>query len=423
MQWEVTDWCNHRCVHCYNYWRTEGKGKVAVTPEFHSISQRIVNEIIENRVFSVTITGGEPLVIFSEIYPYLEQLRDAGIQININTNLTLITSAIAKKLLDLGIKGVLTSLIADDPIINDELTSVPGSHKRTVRGIQIAMKNGLDVFVNMVVTQKNLDRVFPTAKYVASLGVTSFSATKAATPGNAPDFSQYRLSQEEFHRMIADLIRAQKELGIKIDSLEFYPPCAFPSVEFAKPFSHRNCTAGRTMCTVGYNGEIRPCSHAPMNYGFVNEGLSAVWQQLNPWRTDEMLPEICKDCSLRFTCGGGCRTEAYVMNKSLMAPDPYCTGKPVVVQKQRKMFKHAQSAVFRIDSTIKTRVESFGGILFRISQSWTPVSTAMLAFVKMHRNTTFTLEELSTALGVNTDQALLSLNLLISKGIIVSNGS
>ena len=121
-QWELTDWCNLLCVHCYNYWRAgKRRGKVTITPQFHATSQRVVSELVKNGVFSVTITGGEPLVVLNDVYPYLELLRDNGIQINVNSNLTLMTDKVAQKLRRLGIRGVLTSLMTDDPSLNDQL--------------------------------------------------------------------------------------------------------------------------------------------------------------------------------------------------------------------------------------------------------------------------------------------------------------
>jgi sulfatase maturation enzyme AslB (radical SAM superfamily) len=70
-----------------------------------------------------------------------------------------------------------------------------------------------------------------------------------------------------------------------------------------------------------------------------------------------MLPAVCRECSLRFTCGGGCKTEAYVASGSLSAPDPYCTGNPVVIQRTRKMLGLTPSITFHVNPVLKTREE------------------------------------------------------------------
>ena len=67
LDWEVTPYCNHNCIHCYNYWRSNREKdndelfNINVTKEwFMDIAQIIAT----NKPVSVTITGGEPLSVF-----------------------------------------------------------------------------------------------------------------------------------------------------------------------------------------------------------------------------------------------------------------------------------------------------------------------------------------------------------------------
>lgn len=182
VQWELTSWCNHFCIHCYNYWR-HGKKNV-FEPDLEAYD-KVSQALVANKVFAATLTGGEPLVALDAAFPYLTRLRDAGIVLSMNTNLTLLTPRKVEQLKELGIRSINTSLMSHDQTTNDYLANAPGAYKRIVAGIKLAIESGFYVNVNMVVSRYNLDHVFATGKYVKSLGAESFSATKVSTPDHA----------------------------------------------------------------------------------------------------------------------------------------------------------------------------------------------------------------------------------------------
>lgn len=325
LQWELTPWCNENCIHCYNFWRVGGNNNPFISPNME-VYKASSQEIVNNKIFQVTVTGGEPLAVFRQSYPFLEYLVENKISLSLNSNLTMLNKEKAKLLKKLSSCSILTSLLSGNPELNNDLTGRPNTHKDVTRGINIALNEGLYVEVNMVVTKANLSDIFSTAEYVKNLGVTAFSATKAAAPVNSKDFSEYALSQRDFQLMISELNKIKNELGLEVDSLEFYPPCAFDTQESRDLCANHICTAGKTTCTIGFDGQIRPCSHAVQTYGSILDegGLSQAWISLQPWRTDTFIPTGCNNCTLKNTCGGGCRSEAYAVSGSLKAPDPYC---------------------------------------------------------------------------------------------------
>jgi len=225
LQWEVTPFCNERCVHCYNFWREDRDENFLGGRDLLAVYERASREIVENRVFHVTITGGEPLIALKQVYPYLKYLSDNDVDISFNTNLTLLDGERVEMLKSLGVRSILTSLISGNADLNDRLANRRNTHRDVTRGIRLAINEGFLVAVNMVVTKKNLFDIFSTAEYVKGLGVTAFSATKASTPINSPDFSQYVLSKDEFRFMINELLRIRDKLDLHVDSLEFYPMC------------------------------------------------------------------------------------------------------------------------------------------------------------------------------------------------------
>lgn len=422
VQWELTPFCNERCVHCYNYWRgPKSNEKLVISPETLTTYDRASQEIVKNKVFQVTVTGGEPLSVLKQAYPYIERLTENGVGISFNTNLTILTKERARLLKNLGVRSILTSLISSDPELNDELTNRPNTHHDVSRGIRLALAEGFWVAVNMVVTKRNLFDIFSTAEYVKSLGVTAFSATKASTPINSPDFSEYALSREEFKFMINELLKVRRELGLHTDSLEFYPMCSFDTQEARDFAGNRICNAGKTACTIGFDGLVRPCSHASQTYGSITEddGLRGSWQRLQPWRTDEYTPQQCYMCPSRNRCRGGCRTEAFAIEGRLNAPDPYCDFSHVVLPLAASDAVEVDlSAKYGFHPSIKSRAEEFGGILFVAPARWQTVTNILLKFYNEHRNSNFDLQTLAYALEVSLDNIRDTARILKQKMII-----
>ncbi|KKS66876.1 MAG: Radical SAM domain protein [candidate division WWE3 bacterium GW2011_GWB1_42_6] len=164
VQWELTPWCTYNCVHCYNYWRRDERPMRVLTEDQLVVRRKTAKELLENKVFHVTLTGGEPLGVIEQVMPELRQLASAGIQMSINTNLALMTTEMGKLLKELGIRSILTSLMSADEILNDEIAQQRGAFRRTIEGIKVAVSMGLRVSVNMVVSQKNFDTIYDTGK-------------------------------------------------------------------------------------------------------------------------------------------------------------------------------------------------------------------------------------------------------------------
>lgn len=416
LQWEVTPDCNHACLHCYNYWR--GFGEEPSAPEdVCEIYRATTKEIICNRVFSVVITGGEPLLVFDQVKPYIRQLVQAGVHVSLNTNLSLFDRQIAVELKELGVRSILTSLPSFDPETNDYITQTPGSHRRITRGIRTALESGFKVAVNMVVTKVNLSQVYQTAEYVANLGVKSFAATKAATPNNCPDFSAFALGLDEFRWMLYELIKAKERLGLEsIDSLEFYPYCAFDEVTRAV-FSSRMCSAGKTNCTIGFNGQVRPCSRAEHTYGDIREGLTNAWGRMTPWRTNEWLPEQCSTCQLKNKCGGGCKVDAQRTTGDIKQPDPICDFSQLPVRLPSVWEPSPDGTEFLVNPSMVFRPESFGGILYVSSGHWALVVQELYQLFASGKEVV-SIEDIVSALGCSLNEATATVSYLVRKFIL-----
>jgi radical SAM protein with 4Fe4S-binding SPASM domain len=323
-QLEVTTECNNKCLHCYNHWRSSLTKEV---PLSLANGQKIMHMIGDAGVHEVTFTGGEPLLNFDVLAACLELTNELGIKPYLNSNLVALTKQKAKILKDLGINGVLTSVIGPNAEVHDAIAQRKGAFKRTLKGVGVAQDAGIRVSANMVVSRRNLGFIKDTAKLVASIGIKNFNATKVGCPGNCSDFSDMSLTKDQFIQYMTELVAVSKETDLKCGHLEPYPLCTLASIDGASDLESRRCPAGITTCTISSGGDVRPCSHLDVQYGnLLVDGITEVWKRMDDWRRTAYMPQSCNNCKLITVCGGGCRMESKMHSSGdLSAADPYMT--------------------------------------------------------------------------------------------------
>lgn len=412
LQWEVTPRCNHNCVHCYNYWR---KGpRLPLLPEnYEDIFTKVVDEIIENKVFAVVITGGEPLLVIETIGPFIKRLVSNGIKVTMNTNLTLLNAGKAKLLKEIGISSLLVSLPSGNSDNCDRITNRKGSLAKIIRGIRIATAHGFPVFTNMVVSRINKGDIEVTAQLAKSLGLRNFAVTRASKPVKDGWFSDEILSLVEFRQMLDELYQIEEKYGLNVDTLEANPACAYSEEHFGRV--RRFCTAGKTTATVGCNGEIRPCNRLPLVYGNISDGFSPAWGSMKICRENEWIPEACAPCKVRARCGGGCKADALIEYGDLSKPDPLCdlSNLPIL---PKKALLTVTSETFIVNPLIKIRPESFGAIAYINIANWLPI-TMELALLLLEGGI-ITTSDLARVLGVSIDSVQQTAGVLVDKKIL-----
>ena len=412
LQWEVTSLCNYKCLHCYNAWRNSQN---TIRPSKH-LYQKIADEIIANKVFYTTITGGEPIIVFDEIKPYLEQLHEAGICISMNTNASLITEDIASQLKKIGIEHVLVSVPSGNEHVCDRITQYQDSLAQTMEGIRNLLNEDISVSINMVISLENIDTIYETAKIFKDLPIRSFCATRAATPCSYKQFSKYRINREQLEAVFDKLLYIEDDLRLNVSTLEFYPYCAFNQEKHFYKFGNKMCSAGKTEAAISYDGNIKPCPHTVVSYGNINDGLRTAWKAMNSdWRTEKLIPDVCSECGYRILCAGGCKQEAYNCFHSLGSIDPLAD--PICGYKRTKKERVNLKEYYTVNANIKVRKENNNNvILFKQANKWVLIQKK-LADILLH-NKTISYQLLSERLQIDRSEYETIVLELISKHII-----
>jgi MoaA/NifB/PqqE/SkfB family radical SAM enzyme len=150
---EVTTHCNSGCPHCFARAGMQG---------YSSLSIDLVKEIITEGYAvgfrHLHITGGEPL-LWEGLFEALDYTFGIGYQsVFINTNATLLTAEIAKKIAAYKDCSISVSLDGDQPLHNR--LRGEGSYRKTVSGIETVLDAGIELVI-FTLARKSLMAALP----------------------------------------------------------------------------------------------------------------------------------------------------------------------------------------------------------------------------------------------------------------------
>ncbi len=309
--WEVTENCNHNCIHCYNYW--DDKCHNALNSE---CMDEICGFIINHNPTDVTLTGGEPFLIFENLKKYINAFSEKGISLRINCNGSLLND---ENLDYCALKNVrlMISFPSSKCTIFSSIVGNYSSYHKVIDGIKAALAKKIPVIPNIVVSSLNLFDVYDTCVFLKEkFDIDDLFISRATKPINADDnFLRFQLTNDQLDYLFDTCLKIKDEMKINVRSCGTYPFCSFNSQRIFNIFS-KGCGAGKNSYVISNSGDIRACVRDDTVYGNIfDEGFSLekTFNKMAEWRNDETIPKDCQNCNVVSICRGGCRTS----NKSL----------------------------------------------------------------------------------------------------------
>ena len=258
--WELTRRCNLSCIHCYVS-QPSGDHDELATSEVRGI----LGQLADAGCLFLAFTGGE-IFCRSDLFEILDAAVTGRFAVRVFTNGTLLTPEAAERLAGLALAGVEISLYATDPAVHDRITTVPGSHARTVAGIERCCRCGIPVTIKSPLFRHNVGEFAALKRYAAEVGAL-FKFDLLLTPGDdgAPLMREYGLSEDELYEFIR---------------VNGSPPETTPT---APEPTEALCGAGAN--TVGINpyGDVYPCLAIRQSIGSLREhSLVELWNSASP---------------------------------------------------------------------------------------------------------------------------------------------
>lgn len=413
LQWEVISDCNHKCIHCYNYWRADNLDVVR-----HSDFDAITEQIIARKPVYMAVTGGEPLLVFDEIRPCIERIINAGIRVSFSSNGTLITEEIAEFYARNNIDTVI-SFPSINPEICDAVCCSSGVVSKVKRSIEILKRHNVKATINIVITKLNLPSLWETLKAVKEWGLTARIGI-AQRPINASDeYMRYELSREDFRHIIRECIKAKRELGLDVDLSVCVPDCAFDSEEEYIAVEKGECYAGTIAYSIGTDGSVKACQCDTKTYGnILRDDFGEIYSRMSEWRNGGTIPRECESCSRVDICRGGCRVEAFARGNDRRTLPEFANldNLPVNYSRPMEIITFTDDTAFTVSDDAKFLKDYE---CYRISSGITAAYLTNDFAQWLMNNPAFTFSELMSVTGADKEELTMILNMLAKNNILI----
>ncbi|MCX7959634.1 MAG: radical SAM protein, partial [Deltaproteobacteria bacterium] len=235
----ITSRCNYRCSFCEFHRKTEEMP--------FELAVKIIYEAQNAGIKTVAFTGGEPL-LYAGIYDLVTLIKTLGMSPHITTNGALVADNY-KRLIDSGLDSISFSVDGIGETHN-RLRGVPDSFDKIEQGMKILHSvSKILLFVNMVVTKKNVSEIKSVYEFARKYNATFFF-----WPVNDIE-SLYlgeddRILYEEAVNYICNKEKCSNNMyRFLIKGIDYH----------LKKITRFRCPAFFSTINIYYNGEVMPC--------------------------------------------------------------------------------------------------------------------------------------------------------------------
>ncbi len=296
-------------------------------------ARKLIDEIAELKPGWVIIEGGEPL-LRDDLFELLSLMRQRQLEVHLITNGMLISPQILATLKQLGVK----LMISIDGATPETYQSIRhgASFEKVVQSARECVKEGLLEAINFTVLKRNYTEIPGIFELAASIGVP-----KITFIGLKPceGYPLELLSPQEYEKAISFVCQASLKTGIEcfFDEPFFWAVVRELGLTAHLPAESTGILLPSTSaCIFGEylfietNGDVKPCSFAPMTLGNVNEKpLGSIWAEMLSSPFFQQLKDCktrtgsCQSCQYLEDCKG-CRSRTYILTGDWFAADPCC---------------------------------------------------------------------------------------------------
>jgi len=353
--WEVTKGCNLRCIHC----RASATELSSPNDLSTQAALGIIDQIASTANPILVLSGGEPLYRH-DIFQLARYATDKGLRVALATNGTQVTKAVARMIVDAGVKRVSISVDGADAATHDTFRGIPGAFDAALQGLRNLRALGMSVQINMTIARHNAKQLPDVLKLAKSLGVDALHTFLLVPVGCGVDIAaEQMVAPEEYEKMLNWFYDESLTGGIELkatcaphyfrvvrqrraaerrsaEAAAMAAASATPDTEnpaaigpaemimpggtgiLLKPHGHpmgnhtghpgghpsdmnamtKGCLAGTGVCFISHEGEVFPCGYLPVIAGDLRKQSFA-----DIWENAEVFNALRDTGNLKGKCG------------------------------------------------------------------------------------------------------------------------
>jgi radical SAM protein with 4Fe4S-binding SPASM domain len=268
---EITQRCNIRCQHCYNFDRDERRPSrtspsgCEVAPELDTAEiLQLITDLHRAGCLFLSLTGGEAMV-HPDLFAFLDHAAGLNMAVHLLSNGTLLRPGMVGRLAGYpNLLRVSISLYGATAEVHDEVTQARGSFARTWAGVRLLQARGIVVRVKFIVMRGNAHQM---EEMVAQADAAKLPYTVDFTVTARHDGTRGSLDNRIDRRQLEQLCHGPLRHMIRLGAER-----TFTATEFA-------CNCARGNCAVSAQGDVQPCISVPLVAGNIRkQPFAEIWR-------------------------------------------------------------------------------------------------------------------------------------------------
>ena len=321
---EVTQACDHACVHCYNYWNHPAYNR-PLLPDGDDLRPLLAHVLDQVECSNVTLTGGEP-TLRADLPELVGFLAARGHSVNLISNGHRLSDTLVDALIGRGVSLFELPLLSYRREVHDGMSAAPGAFDAVLAALaEIRRRQGQAVCV-FVATRRNLADLEDTLRLAFAFGARGVMLNRFNPGGRgSAHIGELLPSVGEMQAALEVAERVSRRYELPISCSIPLQPCLV-DMSLYPSLGYGFCAAGseRAYYTLDTAGNLRPCNHTPTVLGNVwRQPLAEMMQGEALAAFKAALPERCRPCPRRDECQGGCKAAAQVCYGDLRAEEPF----------------------------------------------------------------------------------------------------
>lgn len=311
---QILDICNLKCIHCFN----DSKSNNTKIMPLNDV-KNVIDQLSDFGVFILGLTGGETLM-HPNILEIIKYATSKRMQITMNSNGTLLTYDLAKKLKENGLNSLHISIDGRKEHHNS-IRGTEYAFDKSIEALKIAKEVGLNPTIFNVVLKNNIEDVDYMLDLAKELDV-AINIRRFIPIGRGANEQALMLDSDDVTHLL-NTIDSHINKNVIIDRCYIFNS------------RKANCrTCNKTVCTITKDGNLFPCPYVQADElklgNIFSNNIKDLYCNIDKHIFldvhKENLSDPCNSCNDFDICYGGCRATAYICNnKSRNGLDPQCS--------------------------------------------------------------------------------------------------
>jgi radical SAM protein len=337
--WELTRACDLACRHCRAEAIAERDARELDTAEGEGLLERIRS--FGERGGHLVLTGGDPLKR-PDLYSLIDYGARLGLTVSVSPSSTnALTREVFQRFKDSGVESISLSLDGSTAEKHEGIRGISGCFARTLDSTWDALRAGLRVQINTLVTAETLPDFPDIYELLRPLPLMRWKLFTLIGVGRGRTLRELTPEQcESLHHWICDISKESpfpvatteaphfRRVAVTRMRARGIPLAAIEKTPVGRGFGIRD---GNGVMFISHTGSVYPSGFLPLSAGNVRSAdvveLYRTSKLFRGLRLTRLFKGKCGRCEFREICGGS-RARAYARHGDPFESDPLCAYEP-----------------------------------------------------------------------------------------------